>query len=465
MKKPVLNQTEIRQTMTIAAIFASRMLGLFIIFPVFSVYVLSGAYGQVSALAMGIAMGIYGLTQASLQIPFGLLSDYYGRKKMIFIGLMLFLLGSLIAGVAENISTLIIGRALQGSGAVSAVLLALLADLTPPAKRLRTMAIIGMSIGASFMLSFLIGPILYKAISLPGLFFVTAGLAIIGLLILGSIPEPAQQKQHLENTVSLKHFKQVAQDTQLLRLDFGIFALHASITALFIAIPFLLMKHFNMPLAEHWMVYLPVLILSVLLMVPCIIIAEKTGRIKLIFTLSIGLLVISQMGLFATQNGFIGFMVFLVLFFTAFNFLEASLPSLVSLIASPRQRGTAMGIYSSSQFLGSFAGGALGGLLFTYYDVSGIFIGSACLGMLWLLVCYKQALGRGKTIILEAPVQHLKGSFADIEQIALNQPGVLEAVAVESESIVYLKVEKAFKIDALNQALFVDQYLNDQLND
>lgn len=341
---------------------ALRMYGLFLILPVFSVYAqdITGS----TPLLIGVAIGIYGLTQAFLQIPMGFLSDIWGRKKVIALGLSLFLIGSVIAALATDISTIIIGRAVQGMGAIAATGLALIADVSKPEQRSKMMAIVGVSIGFSFMLAFITGPVLAKLYGLSGLFWLTAllaGLALLVLLVM--VHEPAKRINRdyrlIEVLQSIKH-------KQLLLLDIGVFAIHATMSALFLVLPIILVNYFDWPVINHWQLYLPVMVASVFIMIPMIFWQEKKNNHIRLMLVSFLLMAINFLLLQLGLESWLVIVVCLIVYFGLFNYLEASMPALLSKVATEQYRGAAMGAYSTAQFMGAFVGGAVGGYLMTY---------------------------------------------------------------------------------------------------
>ncbi len=359
----------------LASILSMRMLGLFMIFPIFSLY--AQQLPNITPLLIGLAIGIYGLTQAILQIPFGMLSDRIGRKPIIYFGLLIFAIGSVVAALSSSITGIIIGRALQGSGAIASTILALTADLTNEVDRTKAMATLGVSIGMSFIVALIIGPIFYNWIGMSGIFWLIAALAISAIVILYYwVPEPI-----ICNSIIKTSFKAVLKNTQLLRLDIGILLLHFNLTALFVVLPISLATQVD----AVWQVYIPVLSLSMVAMVPCIILAEKYNHMKLVFLTAIGILALSQLGFSYLHTNFIGIVIMLFLFFTAFNILEASLPSLISKLTPTDSKGTAMGVYSTAQFLGAFLGGVSGGFLHQYYGIETVFIICALLILIWLI--------------------------------------------------------------------------------
>jgi MFS family permease len=436
----MLTQNEKKTTFSLASIYAFRMLGLFMILPVFSLYI-DHFKGATPAL-MGLALGVYGLTQGVLQIPFGLCSDRIGRKPVIIFGLILFIIGSIVAAQAHNIHVLIWGRAIQGAGAIGSTLTALLADNTQEENRLKAMSILGMTIGLSFILALIIGPILNAWVGLPGIFWVTALLALIGIMVLiGFVPTPSRLFIQRDNEAVLSQFKTILLTPELLRLDFGIFCLHAILTALFVAVPLLMVDHLSLAPNHQWMIYLPVLLISFALMLPFIIVAEKKRLMKPIFVGAILVLTIAEILLGVFHHSLIVMSLILILFFAAFTFLESSLPSLVAKIAPAGYKGTAMGIYSSAQFLGILAGGATSGWIFGHYGLGSIFILCAGLGGLWFIV----AVTMQKPRHLSSKVIALKpGSNPAVLEAQLREtPGVFDVMVCPDAQVAYLKIDKA----------------------
>ena len=351
-----MERQELRAAGSLAAVFSVRLLGLFMIYPVFAAYArnLSGA----NPYLIGEALGIYGLSQGLLQIPFGLLSDRVGRKVMIVFGLILFGIGSAVAAVSTSIGGVIIGRALQGAGAVGSVILALVADLTTEENRTKAMAIVGITIGASFMIALVAGPIIANFVGVSGIFWLMVGLALVGIAITQFVvPNPRHVRVHRDAEAVPAMIGAVLRNKELLRLDFGIFALHAMLTASFLVVPGLLRGTLDVPVHDQWIVYLPVLLVSVAVMVPAIIVAEKYRRMKGVFVSAVAALVVSQIMLYLGAGNLFVLLAALIVFFSAFNVMEASLPSLITKAAPPDAKGTAMGLYSSLQFLGIFVGG------------------------------------------------------------------------------------------------------------
>jgi len=381
-----LSKIEKKIAINISRIFAFRMLGLFIILPIFSLYAdkLSGS----TPFLMGLALGVYGLMAGIMQAPMGLLSDYFGRKKIITIGLILFFLGSLLAGFSHSILGVILGRSLQGLGAVGSSLMALLADSTRDEVRFKAMSMIGMTIGLTFMLSMIIGPILGKFIGLSGIFYLTAFLSLIGLLILWFGIPSVRSIFHKDQEFNYLDLKIIFKSKSLWILNLSVFILHGVLTSTFLVLPILLFKKLGLGLNHQWMMYLPVLIIAFSLVIPLIILGEKRRILKLLMAVSALILILVELVFihFAYfYDSILGIATALVLFFFAFTLLEAIMPSLVSKIAKPTVRGTAMGVYASSQFLGIFAGGALGGYL-SSTSLGLVFIASFVICLVWLVL-------------------------------------------------------------------------------
>jgi len=431
---------ERRAGASLASIYAVRMLGLFMILPVFALY--ADQFEGATPTLIGLALGIYGLTQGLLQIPYGMLSDRFGRKPMIAIGLLIFAAGSLVAADADTIYQMIAGRALQGSGAVAAVLMALAADLSREEHRLKMMGFIGVSIGFAFALAMVIGPILNGMVGLSGIFITTAVLAIFALLILFIwVPSPQQSSFHRDTQAMVTLFSKVLEDQQLLRLNFGIFILHMVLMATYVAFPLVLLNQAGLAAEDHWKLYLPVFLLSVALMVPFIIIAEAKRRMKTVFVGAIGVLAVAEINLLLGGDSILHLGATMVVFFTAFNLLEASLPSLISKMAPADRKGTAMGVYSSSQFIGAFIGGWAGGLSYEFANAEGVFLMCSFALLLWfLLACTMKNPRYVSTYLLK---------IGKIEPAQVNQmisklvsvQGVAEASIEAEEGIAYLKVE------------------------
>lgn len=366
---------------SLAAVFATRMLGLFLILPVFAEHARHIPGGGNKTL-IGLAMGAYGLTQAIFQIPFGMASDRWGRKPVIIIGLLFFAIGSAVAAMAGDIWVVIFGRMLQGVGAISAAVTALAADLTREQHRTKVMAMIGSSIGVVFAVSLVAAPALYAAIGMAGIFWLTAVLALFAIVLIAKVVPPAPPLQS-GPTVS---FREVLSNPQLLRLNFGVYSLHLAQMSMFVVVPGLLVSAGNLPLSQHWQVYLGTMLASLIPAVLAIIYAEKRAKLKLIFLGAVGLLIIAEGGSYIGRGSFPAIVAMMWVFFLAFNILEASLPSLISRVAPPLAKGAALGIYNTCQALGLFTGGVFGGMLAQHVGPGGVFVMGACVAGLWLFV-------------------------------------------------------------------------------
>ena len=433
-----MTSAERRASAGLAGIFALRMLGLFLILPVFAIQAreIPGA----TPLLIGIAIGAYGLTQALLQIPFGMLSDRIGRKPVILGGLIIFVIGSVVAALADDIYGVIIGRLLQGSGAIAAAVMALTADLTREAVRTRAMAGIGISIALSFALALVLGPIVAHWGGLEGLFWFIAVLACAGILILLLVvPNPSHSGLHRDAEPVASQFRGVLADSELLRLNLGIFTLHLTMTSLFLVAP-LFMQAQGLAPVDHWQVYLPVLLLSIVAMIPLIIQAEGKGRMKLVFLGTLVALVLGLLGLNFLGHGILAIAFWLFILITIFNLLEAILPSMVSKVAPAGAKGTAMGVYSTSQFTGAFLGGLVGGSIHQYWGAAAVPIFCALAVLVWFLVAFRmQAPRQGVPHMI-----HVGARSADplLRDQLLAIPGVEEALIVAEEGVAYLKVDK-----------------------
>jgi MFS family permease len=375
---------EFRATASLALVFSVRLLGLFMVYPMFAAY--AGGLSGANPYLIGEALGIYGLTQGLLQIPFGLLSDKFGRKLMIVTGLLLFVVGSVVAAMSTSVAGLIFGRALQGAGAVGSVILALLADLTSEESRTKSMAVVGITIGGSFLIALVIGPVIASVVGVTGLFWLMCVLGLVGVaIIIFLVPTPRRLEVHRDAETVPSVFGAVLRNPALLRLDIGIFALHAMLTAMFLVVPGLLRATLNVAPDNDWMIYLPVLLVSVLVMGAAVGF-ERRQRGQGFFIGAIVALAVSNALLVSGGGNAIMLIAALVIFFSAFNILEATLPSLVSKTAPAAHKGTALGIYSSLQFLGIFAGGAAGGYLNQRAGSAGVFAFTIALALLWLIV-------------------------------------------------------------------------------
>ena len=447
-----MSKEEKKASIGLAGIFSMRMLGLFMILPVMSLY--TENLDDMTPLLLGLAISVYGLTQALLQIPFGLMSDRFGRKRIITIGLLLFIGGSIVAGMSTTIYGIIIGRALQGSGAVAAAVMALAADLTTEQNRTKIMATIGISIGVSFGIAMVLGPVMASFYGLSGIFWFTAVLATVGIVILHKIvPQPKNISVHKDAEPIPALMGKVLKDGQLLRLDIGIFCLHLVMTAMFVVLPLLMQGKLGIAAENHWMVYLPVLGLSVIAMVPFVIIAEKKRKMKLVFVGAVGVLSLASLGLYLFSGSLWGMIGSLFVFFMAFNLLEATLPSLISKIAFAGGKGTAMGVYSSAQFFGAFCGGLIGGLVWDSYGLTSVFL--VCSGVLfvWFLIALTMKSPRHMSSLLKHVDIQSSAQATAITDKLLAVKGVLDVGISVDDSTAYLKVDNELLDEAALDAI------------
>ena len=430
---------ERRAAGSLALVFAFRMLGMFMVLPVLATYGME-LHDATPAL-IGLAIGAYGLTQAVLQIPFGMLSDRWGRLPVIYAGLLVFAAGAALAATADSIWGVIAGRVLQGAGAISAAVMALLSDLTREQHRTKAMAMIGMSIGLSFAVAMVLGPLLTRAFGLSGLFWSTAGMALLGMLIIAwLVPRAPRALQHRESAVARGSLWPALRHGELLRLDMGIFSLHALLMASFVALPLALVEQGGLPRDELWWVFLGALLVGFFGMLPFIIYGEKRRQMKRVLLAAICLLLFCEVYFLLWGNSLWMLVLGFVLFFTAFNLLEASLPSLVSKVAPAAGKGTAMGVYATSQFLGAALGGIAGGWLFQQYGVQGVFLGCALMALLWLGFAVTM---REPPYVTSLRLPLSAGALADagLAERLLAVPGVADAVVVAEEAALYVKVD------------------------
>jgi MFS family permease len=427
---------ELRASLGLASIFGLRMLGMFIILPVFALYA-EQLPGGADHTLIGFALGAYGLTQALLQIPFGWLSDRWGRKRAIYAGLLIFAIGSFVAAAAQDIHMVILGRIIQGAGAISAAVIALSADLTRDEQRTKAMAIIGISVGATFALSMVASPLLNGVIGVPGLFALTGVLALAAMAVVRwVVPDGARHTSTIEDAAS---FGAVLRNLELARLNFGIFTLQGVLMALFVVVPFEL-RGTGLPVAKHWEVYLPVMLGSVALMVPPMIIAERRGQQKAAFLGAIVVLLVAQLGL-ALAHGLVAIAGALLLFFAGFNLLEAQLPSLISRTAPPGAKGAATGIYSSTQFLGASIGAAAGGFVSKHWGAAAVFAACCAVTLMWLAAAGWMRVPQSNPT-RSYPVPRLDPKrAAGLSRKLAGVPGVSEALVLAGEGVAHLKVD------------------------
>ncbi len=440
MTEQNMTSFERRASYSLASIYSLRMMGLFMILPVFSLY--AHQLEHTTPILLGLALGAYGLTQALFQIPFGMLSDRFGRKPIITLGLLIFALGSIVAANADSIITVILGRAMQGSGAIAAAIMALTADLTREEHRAKAMAVIGMSIGVSFALSLVLGPVLHDWIGVQGIFWLTAILAFGGIFMLHfAVPQPNQSIVHRDAEPVREYFRAVLTDSQLLRLDAGVFVQHMILTASFVVLPFALKDYAGIAVADHWHIYLPVLLISMAFMVPLVVLAEKYRHIKQVYVGAISLIMLGQLGLAVFYDSVVGLFLMLLVFFLAFNVLEALLPSLVAKFAPADKKGTAMGVYSTSQFSGAFVGGLAGGAIYGMIGLHAVFILCAVMALVWVILAATMETPRYLSNFMIHTGHLSESKQVDIKSQLEVMAGVHEVTIVDEEGTVYLKID------------------------
>ncbi|MDN5666596.1 MAG: MFS transporter [Psychrobacter sp.] len=444
-----MNSVEKRAILGVGGIFALRMIGLFMIVPVFSVY--GDNYAHATPFLIGLAVGVYGLGQAIFQIPMSLAADKFPRKPIIFLGLILFALGGMIAANATDIYEVIIGRALAGSGAVSAVLMALLADVTREEMRTKAMATMGLTIATSIMLAFAFGPLLVGSLGMSGLFWLTSGFAVLAMMLLFVVPTPLRVLKHnLDNKSIGQQLASVLKIGDLNRLHIGIFALHLTMTAIFVLLPHQLSEVLGLSVRQQGLVYLPLLFIGFAVAIPFIIVAEKKRKMRQVFLGAIGLMTAALALLALGSHVGIGIVLGLLLYFMGFNLLEATIPSWISKRAPVANKATAMGLNSSSQFFGAFVGGALGGILLTQpnllaWGVLALIMGAA---LLLIFPIAQPPYLSSTTITLPKNI-----NIQDWSRQMLAVDGVDELVVMTKEQVAYLKLDKTQLTDDSRQAL------------
>ncbi|MTC92426.1 MFS transporter [Providencia stuartii] len=434
-----MTRSELRATWGLGSVFSLRMLGMFMVLPILTSYGIH--LKDSSELLVGVAIGIYGLSQAIFQIPFGLMSDKIGRKPLIVVGLMMFIIGSVLAALSDSIWGIIIGRALQGAGAISAAVMALLSDLTREQNRTKAMAFLGISFGITFAIALVLGPIVTHWVGLSGLFWgitLLAGGAIVVTLFV--VPNSHQHMTNRESAFVKENLRTVITNPQLLKLNFGILSLHTLLMSSFVAFP-LIMTHAGYLAKDHWKAYLITMLIAFVSVLPFIIYAEKHRKMKQVFLLCIFILALAEVTLWLSGNHLWVIFLGLQLFFVAFNIMEAILPSLISKEAPAGYKGTAMGVYSTSQFLGVAIGGILGGWLYDMDGAAAVFIGGLALTAIWFIV----SLTMRQPPYVSSIRLVLPHRFKNIDKLQAQLstlPGVLEAVIIPDEMGVYVKVDR-----------------------
>jgi hypothetical protein len=445
--KIALLPQEWRAAVSLAGVYALRMLGMFLVLPVLALHAhdLAGANADNAPKMVGLAMAMYGLTQALLQLPLGMLSDKIGRKKVIYLGMGVFALGSFWAAAATDVHTLIMARAVQGAGAVSAAVTALLADLTREEVRTRAMSLIGLSIGLTFSVSLVLSPILSRWLGVNGLFALMGALSLTSIaLVAWYTPNPtsAQSRLHEDAQLQVGHIGEVLKNGQLLRLNFGIFVLQAGLMAMFTTLPFAL-RNLGWDKASHWQIYLPATVIGLVLMIPAIIIGETRNKLKPVFLLGIGLTTAAQFSLLGSLNAAWLIGLSLVVYFIGFNILEASMPSLVSKIAPGDLKGTAMGVYNTLQSVGVFSGGIIGSRLYAQYGFGGVFVFCGAIGMAWFALAARAPAPKPVKNIMFAVPPAWQGDLGSLKTAIQTTAGV--------ESIAFSHDNQTLFIKALQQ--------------
>ena len=439
-KENQMNSTERKAALTLSSVFALRMLGLFMLLPVFSL-VGQTLKGYTPAL-IGLAIGAYGLTQAIFQIPFGWLSDRFGRKPIILFGLVLFALGSIVAAMSDHIYGVIAGRLLQGCGAIASAIMALAADLSRDEQRTKIMASIGMSIGAAFALAMILGPGLTSLVGLNGLFSIIAVLAVIAMLVIYFLtPNPEHQFDQRDAIASKGQFSRILGDAQLMRLNFSIFTLHFLLTSFFVAFP-LRLANLEIELSDHSWIYLVTMLAAVVLMLPMIIFAEKKRQHARVMLVGVILIAVVQFSFGMFEFPILFILIAMVVYFTGFNLMEALLPSMISRIAPLSGKGTALGVYSTSQFAGAFLGGPIAGLTIQYYEMNGVYLIGGFMALIWTFILLGLKNPPSLTAYTLTMPDVAKDAFPSLVDEIKAIEGVSEAIALPEAGAVYLKVDK-----------------------
>lgn len=441
---------EWRASISLAGVYALRMLGMFLVLPVLSPYA-AGLGG--TAAAGGLAIGVYGFTQALLQLPLGIASDRFGRKKVIYLGLAVFALGSFLSAMADNVTLLIIGRAVQGAGAVSAAVTALLADLTREEVRTRAMASVGLTIGLTFAASMVLGPVLTRFVGVPGLFALTGFLCLAAVAVVALVtPNPTVSKLRQDADTQPSRISEVLKNRLLMQLNFGIFALQAVMMAIFASLP-TVAEGLGLARTSHGMLYLPAVLLGLVLMVPAIILAETRNKMKAVFVAGILLIAAGLAGMYFGIASLLAIGAALAVYFVGFNILEASLPSIVSKVAPVDLKGTAMGVYNTAQSVGVFVGGSVGGVLFRHFGFGGVFLFSLALTLLWLAVALAAPAPKPvRNLMLVLPPEH-RGDLGSLKSRVAALAGVEAVSFSEDGETLFVKVLQHFDEEPLQKIL------------
>lgn len=457
-RKPKIQMlpSEWRASTSMAGVYALRMLGMFLVLPVLALHAhaLAGGHDAESMKMVGLAMAVYGLTQAVLQLPLGMLSDKIGRKKTIYFGMTVFALGSFMAAAANSVEMLIVARALQGAGAVSAAVTALLADLTRDEVRTRAMSMVGLSIGLTFSASLVLSPVLTQFVGVNGLFVLMGVLSLASLaLVKFYTPDPIQSRFHEDAQAQPARIGEVLKNGQLLRLNYGIFALHTGLMVIFTVLPFAL-RDLGWEKFEHWRVYLPATVIGLVLMVPAIIVGETRNKLKQVFVAGIALVLLAQLALLFSLQSVWWIGLCLVVYFIGFNILEASLPSLVSKIAPSDLKGTAMGVYNTLQSLGVFAGGLLGSKIYAVAGFGGVFGFCCAIILVWLVLAVLAPAPKPvRNVVMTVP-EHQRNRLNELSGSLKTVAGV-EAVSfsLDGQTVFIKALQQGFNEDDVKQIL------------
>ena len=450
LNKSGLNRLERRSISALATVYGLRMFGLFLILPVLAIY--AKELGNATPVMMGLALGIYGVTQAIFQIPFGMMSDKFGRKPVILAGLGIFIIGSLVAAFSNTIEGVILGRALQGAGAIAAAVLALTSDLTRENQRTKAMALIGMTIGLAFLLALIAAPWFATFIGVSGLFILTAILAVGSMVLIVKVVPTPVQKRNLEVKAVPSQMLGLLKNPQLIRLDAGIFILHFVLTAMFVVVP-IMMLEIGLDTRDHWQVYVPALLSSIVFMVPMIILSSRKKLLMHVFLAAVCILLFAQLLLMRNPASTMALTVCLFFFFWGFNLLEAMLPSMVSRVAPAASKGSAMGVYNTFQFLGVFLGGFVGGVIYGNFGVSYVFIACAIALAVWSYLIYSApTLRLLDSLVVNIELQEGVDFQSQLEAVA----GVEEVIIIEGESTAYLKVDNDILDHAALAAIIIE---------
>lgn len=453
-----MDKHDLKVSFTLALVYSLNLLGMFLLLPIMSVY--ASKLENSNMTLAGIAFGAYGLMRLLMQLPLGILSDKIGRKKIIYAGLICFIIGSLICALTSNIYILIIGRVIQGFGAVGAVVTALLADLTQETSRAFAFAIIGSAIALTFSLSIIIAPILEGLIGVNGIFLLIGIFAIISIFIIAKlVPDPEITKTPLAHDIKASKLSHILNNWQLMSLNFGVFCLHFTQMSLFIALPFFLINNLHLHKNQHWFIYFPAVIIGFIIMIPFLIIGEKRAKLKAAKIFAITCILIVQLLLSFEINNLWITIAIISIYFIGFNILEAILPSMISKIAPIAAKGTALGAYSTCQSLGLFLGGTAGGFIYQHLGINFVYLQSASILLIWLILSiYMPHPSNVRTITRAIPSCWLNQTSELIEKLSTVQ-GVNEIVANEKDSMIYFKASReSWDEDSVNRIFLRKDY-------